>query len=288
MPFLPLYIINAFTPPTASCDTPTAFNCGNPAAVVLLPPHPQRDLPDATKQALARELNLSETSFVTPTSNRTTFKLRWFTPTAEVNICGHATLAAAAALLKHGWVKQGDDVVFETAGGQLIAGIQRENSQTPTVDMVFPELPATDAVAATVQDEVIAALGLDKERVTQVLSSKEDGVVIVKDKADVSGLTVDFRRLGEVQGWRGWIVAAKSKEVGFVSRFFAPRVGVNEDPVTGSAHCALATVFLAEGEGCVAEQLSERGGVVSVKRLGGAKVRLSGGWKMVIRGDVEV
>eukprot|EP00177_Eucheuma_denticulatum_P005763 GFKZ01010520.1.p1 GENE.GFKZ01010520.1~~GFKZ01010520.1.p1 ORF type:complete len:317 (-),score=25.91 GFKZ01010520.1:426-1292(-) len=288
MPFLPLYIINAFTPPTSGSDASTPFNCGNPAAVVLLPPPPHAFLPDAAKQGLARELNLSETSFVTPTSKGTTFQLRWFTPEAEVNICGHATLAAAAALLKHGLVKAGDDVVFETAGGQLIAGIQGGDDATPRIDMEFPELATKDAVPCSVKRQVISALGLKEDRVSQILSSQEDGVVVVKEELDVTTLRADFKCLSQIQGWRGWIIAAPCKERGFVSRFFAPRLGVNEDPVTGSAHCALATVFLSQGEGCAAEQLSQRGGVVNVTRLAGAKVRLSGSWKLVVKGEIHI
>jgi PhzF family phenazine biosynthesis protein len=259
---LPIVQIDAFT------DQPYA---GNPAAVcVLLAPRP-----DAWMQAVAREMNLAETAFLLRQADG--FSLRWFTPAAEVDLCGHATLASAHALWEQGLLAPAEPARFHTRSGLLTC-----RQADGWIAMDFPSTPAQ--VVAPPPD-LAAALGATP---VQVGRSPFDLLVELPDAAEVRTLRPDLTRLAQLDV-RGVIVTALGDEPGydFISRFFAPQVGVPEDPVTGSAHCCLGP-FWGERLGkheLVGYQASARGGVVRVA-LAGERVVLSGQAVTVLRGEL--
>ena len=237
---------------------------GNPAAVCILPGPGE----EAWMQAVAAEMNLSETAFLHKEGDA--WRLRWFTPTVEVDLCGHATLASAHVLL------EGDgEVRFLTKSGELIA--RRSGSW---IELDFPSLPAQSASAP---DGLAEALGAAPVRVGK---SRFDYIVELASEEAVRALRVDISRLKEVEA-RGVIVTSEGRDYDFVSRFFAPQAGVDEDPVTGSAHCCLAP-YWAERLGkteMTGYQASARGGVVQV-RLAGDRVILRGQAVTVLSGEL--
>lgn len=259
----PLYIVDAFT------DAPFA---GNPAAVCLL----DAAAPAAWMQAVAREMNLSETAFLV--SRAEGFDLRWFTPEAEVALCGHATLASAHVLWERG--AESDRLDFHTQSGVLKA------ERSPAgIELDFPALPPEAAPAPA---GLLDALGVTARSVHR---SRFDYLVELDDEAAVRAVAPDFSALRAVDA-RGVIVTARAAQadIDFVSRFFAPRVGVNEDPVTGSAHCVLCPFWSgrigAGREWLEAAQLSARGGRVRVA-LRGDRVALAGRAVTVLRGELS-
>ena len=248
---------------------------GNPAAVCLL--DDERDA--QWMQAVAGEMNLSETAFVRPV--RDGFDLRWFTPTVEVDLCGHATLAAAHALWSEGRVAEDAEIRFQTRSGVLTAA---RNG-----DLTELDFPATRPVPADLDEAQIRNLG-DLLGVVprEVGRSAFDLLVDVESESDVRAARPDFRRLAELD-CRGVIVTSASEDgrFDFVSRFFAPGAGVDEDPVTGSAHCCLGPYWgerLGKSE-MTAFQASSRGGVVRV-RVSGERVFLGGHAVIVMRGTL--
>jgi PhzF family phenazine biosynthesis protein len=262
---MPLQIaqIDAFT------DRPFA---GNPAAVCLLPA--PRDA--EWMQAVAREMNLAETAFLTPEDGG--FRLRWFTPSVEVDLCGHATLASAHWLWECGVLPGSEAARFHTRSGILTAA---RSDGWITLD--FPATPARPVATPPGLDEALgtAAVG--------VAQSSFDYLVEVASEAAVRALAPDLAALARLGG-RGVIVTARGESGGvdFVSRFFAPAAGVPEDPVTGSAHCALAPYWSERMGGrteFVAAQLSARGGRLRV-RLAGERVLLSGHAVTVFRAEL--
>lgn len=259
----PLLQIDAFTA--------RAFT-GNPAAVCLLdgPAEP------AWMQSVAQEMNLSETAFAYPEGDG--FRLRWFTPAVEVELCGHATLATAHALWETGRLPRAATARFQTPSGLLTA-----EWQDGWIELDFP---ATPPVACEAPAGLLDALGLQAARF--VGRSRFDVLVEVGSAAEVRGLIPDYTALARVPV-RGIIVTAASDEPGcdFVSRFFAPAVGVDEDPVTGSAHSALTPYWSTRlgGEAFVARQLSARGGELRV-RLAGERVRIAGQAVTVLVGEL--
>lgn len=246
---------------------------GNPAAVCLL--DGPRD--DAWMAAVAREMNLSETAF--PLREGEGWRLRWFTPAAEVEMCGHATLATAHVLWQEGLAPAEGSISFETLSGRLTARRDRE-----LVELNFPATPAGDPVEV---DGLAEALGVAP---LEVRRTRLDALVVVRDEAAVAAVQPDFRALAKV-GVQGAIVTARAGRSGadFVSRFFAPAVGIDEDPVTGSAHCCLAPYWCAHfgRDELIGYQASARGGFVRV-RLDGDRVRLSGRAITVLRGELTV
>lgn len=255
--------IDAFT------DRPFA---GNPAAVCLL--EQERDA--AWMQAVAAEMNLSETAFVRPLSNG--FELRWFTPTIEVDLCGHATLAAAHALWSENIVASGSAIRFLSKSGELTC-VQRD-------DLIELDFPATPIEPAEHSDSVCDALGCDS--IFQG-ASKFDRLVLVGSEQVLRSIRPDFARLRDLPS-RGVIVTSMSNNprFDFVSRFFAPNAGVDEDPVTGSAHCALGP-FWSERLGkteMTAFQASARGGIVRV-RIAADRVFLAGHAITVLNGKLQ-
>jgi PhzF family phenazine biosynthesis protein len=261
---VPMYQVDAFT------AEPFA---GNPAAVCLL----DRPAGAAWMQAVAAEMNLAETAFVVPTGDR--FGLRWFTPAVEVDLCGHATLAAAHVIWSTPLLGAGQPCRFDTRSGEL-ACHRRDDGW---IEMDFP---ATPAEPATAPPGLFDALGVAP---APVWRSRFDYLVELPSAGAVRSLSPDFRRLATIDT-RGVIVTAPGDDSDFVSRFFAPAVGIDEDPVTGSAHCCLAVHWAGRlnrtGE-LVGRQLSRRGGVVRCA-LDGDRVRLAGQAVTVLRGELTV
>jgi PhzF family phenazine biosynthesis protein len=244
---------------------------GNPAAVCVLPEPGDA----AWMQRVAQEMNLSETAFLYRREDG--FSLRWFTPAVEVDLCGHATLASAHVLWEEDHLSAGEPARFHTRSGLLTA-----TRNGAWIEMDFPATPAAPDDAPA---EIIEALGAPA-----VWTGKTpfDYLVEVDAEATLRALAPDFTRLARVPA-RGVIVTSRSAapEYDFVSRFFGPAVGVNEDPVTGSAHSALAP-YWAERLGkteMVAYQASARGGVVRV-RLNGERVIIGGQAVTTLRGEL--
>jgi len=257
---LDLFQVDAFA------DRPFA---GNPAAVCLL--DGSRDA--RWMQDVAREMNLSETAFVHPTGDG--FSLRWFTPAVEVELCGHATLASAHVLWETGTLGPDDTARFHTLSGVLTADRQGE-----WIELDFPARPVEEVQAP---EGLVEALGVEPVFVGR---SRYDYLVEVAAEETVRKADPDHRRLGTLQV-RGVILTARasSPPYDFVSRFFAPGSGVDEDPVTGSAHCTLAPFWrerLGKDE-MLAYQASARGGVVRV-RVVGDRVKLGGQAVTILRG----
>ena len=245
---LTLYQIDAFTDKVFK---------GNPAAVCPL----ERWLTDAELQAIAEENNLSETAFYVPAG--TGFHLRWFTPKAEVDLCGHATLAAAFVIFN--FSDHIDKTVrFESRSGELAV--------TKGDDWLVMDFPSQPAKPCATPHLLLEGLG---KTPIEVLSSV-DYMAVFDTEEDVIALKPNFDALRKLD-LRGLMVTAKGKEVDFVSRFFAPRYGINEDPVTGSAHCAL-TPYWADKLNKTklsARQVSKRTGYIEGE-LKGNRVFLSG------------
>ena len=245
---------------------------GNPAAVCLLP----RPVEGGWMQRVAREMNLSETAFLVRRDDGS-FDLRWFTPAVEVDLCGHATLASAHVLWEAGHLAPDAPAVFHTRSGRLSA-VPRDG----WIEMDFPAEPDN---AAPAPEGLADALGTEP---TYVGRNRFDYLVEVDNEATVRRLAPDFRRLGQIES-RGVIVTARAETDGFdfVSRFFGPRAGVDEDPVTGSAHCCLGPYWQRRlgRDAFTAWQASERGGLVKVE-VRGERVALSGQAVTVLRGEL--
>jgi len=234
---------------------------GNPAGVCVLPGPGKAEW----MQRVAREMNLAETAFLH--RNQDGFSLRWFTPSVEVDLCGHATLASAHVLWEEGYLPPNAQARFHTRSGLLTA-----DRKGAWIEMDFPATPARPADAPA---ELAQALGVEFVNVGQ---SQFDYLIEIDSEAALRALEPDMSLLKRVPV-RGVIVTSRSAapEFDFVSRFFAPQSGVPEDPVTGSAHCALAPYWgerLGKTE-MRAYQASARGGVVGV-RLNGERVGISG------------
>jgi PhzF family phenazine biosynthesis protein len=242
---------------------------GNPAAVVLL----EEWLPEATMQAIAAENNLSETAFVIPRSDVS--PLRWFTPTVEVDLCGHATLGAAFVLFEHRFPSAAR-LAFSTASGQL--RVEREG------ELLHMDFPSRPGAPVTVSETLAASLGV---RPREVLVSR-DLLVVLDAEAEVRAFRPDFAAIAALDAF-ALIVSAPGDAVDFVSRFFAPRAGVPEDPVTGSAHSTLIPSWAARlGQPKLsARQVSARGGEL-VCELRGDRVRIGGRVAPYLVGAIDV
>lgn len=243
---------------------------GNPAAVVPL----SEWLPDDALQAIANENQLSETAFFVPQGDD--YALRWFTPTREVALCGHATLATAHVLFHHIGVTA-PKLAFHTMSGVL--HVARDAS---TLWMDFPALPAEPCAAPEALTE---GLGVAPEAVL----AGEDWMVVLADAAAVDSVEPDFNQLRQLDR-RGVIVTAVGAgPVDFVSRFFAPRYGIAEDPVTGSAHCATAPYWSRRlgKSALIAEQRSRRGGRVQCL-VRGDRVQLGGEAVTFLEGQITI
>lgn len=252
-PLFPIYQVNAFA------HRPFT---GNPAAVVFM----MGKQSDAWMQSFAKEMNLSETAFFMRKGDR--FTLRWFTPTNEVDLCGHATLATAHIIYETELLTEEEEIRFETKSGILRARKSK--------DWIHLDFPAEQAKQLDDYSEIEQALG---QKAKWAGSNRMDYLVELDSEQLIHNFKPNFHALGAL-GQRGIIITAKSaknNKYDFVSRFFGPSVGVNEDPVTGSAHCALAPYWadLLKISQLTGYQASERGGFVKVRNKG-SRVELIG------------
>jgi PhzF family phenazine biosynthesis protein len=261
-----IYTVDSFT---------NQFFKGNPAGVCVL----GNPVPDAWMQSLAAEMRHSETAFLLGGEDGEPYSLRWFTPSVEVALCGHATLATAHVLYSTETVSE--TLEFSTKSG--ILSTTRDKSGLITMDFPVKVLREVSPPPG-----LIEALG-----VKPLWSGKNvwDYLVEVESEEAVRAVSPDFRALEAVDA-RGIIVTARasqSSDADYVSRFFAPRVGVPEDPVTGSAHCALAPYWSGKlgSDALVGAQLSERGGVVRTT-MRGDRVELAGHAVTVLSGELHV
>ncbi len=257
---LPLYQIDAFT---------SRLFGGNPAAVVLL----DEWLPDTTLAAIAAENNLAETAYVIARGE--VMPLRWFTPTVEVDLCGHATLATAHVLFQHVY-PTASRFTFGTRSGKLVVARGGE-----FLSMDFPSRPGKPV---EVTAAMIDALGL---RPHEAYLSR-DLLVIVDSEAQVRAFAPDFARIASIDAF-AVTLAAPGDAVDFVYRFFAPRQGIPEDPVTGSANCTLVPYWAARlgKKELTARQLSARGGELRCA-LHGERVLIAGQAVEYLRGEITI
>ena len=263
---IPIYQVDAFA------ERPFT---GNPACVCLM----QAEMPDDWMQNLAAEMNLSETAFVWKRNDQ--FKIRWFTPAAEVDLCGHATLAASHVLWEAGWSSKDTDVVFDSKSGHLSA-----SRKGKLIVLDFPANPPTEVEAPA---GLLQSLGVEN-KVIYIGSDDTDFIIEVDSEFTVRSLTPDFARLKHTTA-RGIIVTSQSdsQQYDFVSRFFGPAVGIDEDPVTGSAHTTMAPYWsrkLGRTE-MKAFQASERGGSICIK-IRENRVLLGGMATTIFRGELLI
>ena len=241
---------------------------GNPAGVCVLP----EAADEAWMQAVANEMNLSETAFLVRQEDG--YNLRWFTPATEVDLCGHATLASAHILWEQGLLAPDEQARFFTRSGLL--GALRKGSW---IELDFPAEPAEQAAAP---ETLSKAIGMEAQYVGK---NRFDFLLEVESAEALRQMTPDFTLLSSIPG-RGFIVTSRSdsSEYDFISRFFAPAFGINEDPVTGSAHCCLGPYWAEKlgKEALTAFQASARGGVVKV-HVGNDRVYLKGQAVTVMR-----
>lgn len=264
MPTTPLYQVDAFS------DVPFR---GNPAAVCLM----DRQVDDRWLQQVAAEMNLAETAFVW--RNDDSFHLRWFTPLVEVDLCGHATLAAAHVLYRHAGVPRDTIIEFHSRSGTL-----RTRLADDLIELDFPSQPAR---TMDPPEELLQAISS-----TPVWCgwNGSDWLVRVTDAEAVRNIRIDFAALAQVT-CRGLIVTGPSDmpEFDFISRFFAPAVGIDEDPVTGSAHCCLAPYWATEldKDRMTAWQASARGGRLELQ-VADDRVKIAGPAVTVLEGQLLV
>lgn len=253
----------------AFADRPFA---GNPAAVCIL----EQEAEETWMQNVAREMNLPETAFLCPQEGK--FRLRWFTPAVEVALCGHATLASAHVLWQEGHLQPSEQARFLTKSGLLTADLRGE-----WIELDFPAVHEVEANPPTGLLEALGSLA-----VRYVGKNQFDYLVELESEEALRSLAPDFRRLRQIPA-RGVIVTSRSAspQFDFVSRFFAPGSGIDEDPVTGSAHCTLGPYWekRLHQRAFMAYQASPRGGVVRV-RTEGSRVRLGGRAVTVLRGEL--
>lgn len=258
---LPLYQVDAFTTRTFG---------GNPAAVVPL----TEWLADEWLQHIARENNLSETAFFIPEGPG--YQIRWFTPTTEVDLCGHATLATAHVLYNHLNTKD-EQLIFSSRSGPL--------KVTRDTKRIILNFPVDDLEPVMPPEGLIEAIGRES---LFCYKGKDDYLLVYEKQADIRDLVPDFSLLMDVEA-RGIIVSAPGEWTDFVSRFFCPRVGINEDPVTGSAHTSLIPYWsrqLAKTE-LTARQLSDRGGELYCRHRGN-RVEIGGEAITYLIGEIHL
>ena len=259
-----IYQVDAFT---------SEVFAGNPACVVML----KKQKEDAWMAALAGEMNLSETAFLLPREGG--YHLRWFTPAAEVPLCGHATLASAHILWEGGYLQENETAVFETLSGRLGA--------TKKGDWIEMDFPAFSAKEVPFPEGLVDMLGGSP---LEAFDTGESLMVVYGSPEEVSALAPDFARIAQLP-YQGVMPTAKGDGApyDFVSRYFAPRVGVDEDPVTGSAHSSLCPFWAKRlgKEEMLAQQISKRGGVLKVRDMG-ERVAIAGQAVTVFSGELLV
>jgi PhzF family phenazine biosynthesis protein len=260
---LPIYQVDAFTEKLFG---------GNPAAIVPL----KTWLPDSIMQKIALENNLSETAFFVQTENR--FHIRWFTPKIEVNLCGHATLATAFVIfnvLKY----KGETIFFDSKSGEL---------KVKQIDKWLElDFPVQETQIGEAPEGLIESLG---KKPLEIWRASDDYMLIYKSQKEIEEISPNFSTLKKIKA-RGIIVSAKAKsnKIDFVSRFFGPGAGIDEDPVTGSAHTKLVPYWaniLGKNE-LIAEQISARKGFLKCV-LKGDRVLMAGKGKLYLKGKISV
>jgi PhzF family phenazine biosynthesis protein len=257
---IPYFQVNAFTSHTFG---------GNPAGVCVL----EEWLPDGLLQQIAAENNLSETAFLVRRDS--IVDLRWMTPAVEVDLCGHATLASAFVLFQHLAYKE-SCIHFQTKSGRLTASLRG--------DLIELDFPSRPAAPSRVSEPMLNALGAEP----LALLKARDYVAVFGSEAEVAALNPNMQLVSQLD-CLGLIVTAPGKTADFVSRFFAPQVGVPEDPVTGSAHCSLIPYWagrLGKTE-LFARQLSKRGGEIYCRDRG-ERVSIGGKAVMYNRGELNL
>ena len=257
---IPLYQIDAFA---------SKLFEGNPAAVCPL----DEWLPDEIMQSIAEENNLSETAFFVPKGNG--FHIRWFTPASEVDLCGHATLAAAYILFNTLGYKK-DKIEFDSKSGILT--VTKDN------EWLVMDFPAQPPVSCDIPEEIIKAFNIEP---IECLKS-EDFIVVFEREIDIESAHPDFGQLIKLD-LRGVIITAKSSRYDFVARFFAPKYGIPEDPVTGSAYTQLAPYWVSKigPKRFSVKQMSSRGGELTCE-LVGDRVLISGRAVKYLEGTIKI
>lgn len=256
----PIYQVDAFT---------TSLFRGNPAAVVIL----EEWLPDEVLQSVAAENNLAETAFVIP--GEAEFRLRWFSPKVEVQLCGHATLATAHVLFEHGFAR-GPEITFRYQGGTL--GVTREGE---LLSMDFPSLPPEPR---QVDGSISGALRATPTELHEAVNL----LAVFDSQSEIEALSPDFEAIAALDTF-AVIATAPGRECDFVSRFFAPGAGVPEDPVTGSAHCTLIPYWSRRlgKKRLHAWQISQRGGELFCEDRG-ERVGIAGRAREYMTGEIRV
>ncbi|HYV92431.1 MAG TPA: PhzF family phenazine biosynthesis protein [Chitinophagales bacterium] len=258
---LPIFQVDAFTDKLFG---------GNPAAVVPL----NNWLPDETMQSIAAENNLSETAFFI--SSEEDYDLRWFTPAVEVPLCGHATLAAAHVMFHHmNYVR--DEIRFHSQSGLL--KVRRDG------DWITLDFPADAVKRAEAPENLVEALKVTPK---EIWKGKENYLIVLNSAEEVYNTHPDFVMLKAIGG-HGFVITSKGNDTDFISRYFVPSFGINEDPVTGYAHCALIPYWsnVLEKNEMRARQVSKRGGYLKCK-LNGDRVEISGQAVTYLTGDIVI
>lgn len=248
---------------------------GNPAGVCIL----ENEIDEITMQNIAMEMAVSETAFC----SLNTMGLRWFSPKVEVSLCGHATLATTAVLYYKKLIKENQTIQFNTLSGSLSAKAVHD-----CIQMDFPLIGVEPAAKNKIRFQ---HLGIDEKDVVFAGKAGEKDFLHLKNDRLIREISPDFEKLVSIPG-RSVIVTSESSlpEFDFISRNFAPWIGVNEDPVTGSTHCALAYYWsgILEKSSMTAFQASERGGVVNMKVMKNNRIQLSGKATITIEGVLKI
>ena len=247
---------------------------GNPAGVCLL----ENAISQELMQQIAMEMNLSETAFVERTSDPRVFSLRWFTPAVEVDLCGHATLASASWMFHEGWVKPEDTIHFQTRSGIL--------SVTKTGEGVCMDFPLIPTTVDTHPDHAKTLFGAV---LVQAARLRGNWIFELEDEMAVRNLSPDFAVLAATSDEGFIVTAAGSNEYDLVSRYFGPNLGINEDPVTGFAHCALVDYWYKKTgkTSFKAYQASKRGGVLYLEKKED-RVLIQGKAVVVFKGNLSI
>ncbi len=258
---LKLYQVDAFTD--------KIFH-GNPAAVCLL----DEWVDDQLMQNISSENNLAETAFVVPKENE--FEIRWFTPKVEVDLCGHATLASAFVIFNFIGYKK-EEIVFNSKSG--ILKVKKID------DLLELNFPADNLTPVKIEDEILNCVGIEPIETFKGIS---DYLAVFNTETEIKNIKPDFSKVSKLNS-RGLIITAQGEKVDFVSRFFTPQLGINEDPVTGSAHTSLTPYWskkLGKKE-LKAEQLSDRGGSLYCTECG-ERIKIAGHARLYLIGDIYI
>lgn len=256
---------------------------GNPAGVCIL----KEKIDDKYMQLIAKEMNLSETAFAEPVKGNGTniFSLRWFTPKYEVNLCGHATIAASEILFNQMEIKD-EKITYETKSGKLIA--------SKTSKGIALDFPIDEPININLSDNILETMGIKNYENAIIGKNTRKVVIQLKTEADVLGITPEFEKMKQLKfetDVKGiGVTCVGNAEYDFISRYFNPWAGVNEDPVTGSVHTLLAAYWgrILNKSVMKAYQASERGGEIALRVSDGNRVELAGQAITVLKGELYI